>query len=435
MNNTDSKILRIAVPSIISNVTVPLLGIVDMAIAGHMGDAVYIAAVAVGSMIFNVIYWLCGFLRMGTSGMTSQALGRRDLKGVAMIMARGMSVALAIASAILVMQLPIGRLAIWMVGAEDSVSHMAWRYFCICVWGAPAMLSLYALTGWYVGMQNTRLPMMISIMQNVVNIIASFTFVYVFGMKVEGVAMGTVVAQYAGIIVSAWLWTRTYGARLFHRICWREIMEADALKRFFAVNRDIFLRTLFLVAVNFFFLSAGASYGAVVLAVNTLLMQLFTLFSYVMDGFAYAGEALCGRLYGAGNKAEFSRTIGRLFRWGIALSAVYTAVYAFGGEGFLSLLTDDAKVVGASSSYLLWAAAIPFCGMAAFVWDGVFIGVTATRGMLLSSAIAAISFFLVYALLHTTLQNHALWLAFLVFLAMRGGVQSFMYRKLRVVAS
>ena len=204
-----------------------------MAIAGHMGDAVYIAAVAVGSMIFNVIYWLCGFLRMGTSGMTSQALGRRDLKGVAMIMARGMSVALAIASAILVLQLPIGRLAIWMVGAGGQRQPHGMALFLYMRGGAPAMLSLYALTGWYVGMQNTRLPMMISIMQNVVNIIASFTFVYVFGMKVEGVAMGTVVAQYAGIIVSAWLWTRTYGARLFHRICWREIMEADALKRFF----------------------------------------------------------------------------------------------------------------------------------------------------------------------------------------------------------
>ena len=291
------RILNIAIPSIVSNITVPLLGLVDMAISGHMGDAVYIGAVAVGSMIFNVIYWLFGFLRMGTSGMTSQSLGRRDLDGVAMLLTRSMGVALLIGLTIVVFQYPIGRVALMLTGATADISSEAWVYFRICVWGAPAMLCLYGLTGWYIGMQNTRLPMFISILQNVVNIVASFTFVYVMGMKVEGVALGTLVAQYAGLVVSLLLWTYTYGNRLFGRICWRDVFEHSELSRFFTVNRDIFLRTLFMVAVNFYFLSAGASQGAVVLAVNTLLMQLFTLFSYVMDGFAYAGEALCGRLY------------------------------------------------------------------------------------------------------------------------------------------
>ena len=423
------RILNIAIPSIVSNITVPLLGLVDMAISGHMGDAVYIGAVAVGSMIFNVIYWLFGFLRMGTSGMTSQSLGRRDLDGVAMLLTRSMGVALLIGLTIVVFQYPIGRVALMLTGATADISSEAWAYFRICVWGAPAMLCLYGLTGWYIGMQNTRLPMFISILQNVVNIAASFTFVYVMGMKVEGVALGTLVAQYAGLVVSLLLWTYTYGNRLFGRICWRDVFEHSELSRFFTVNRDIFLRTLFMVAVNFYFLSAGASQGAVVLAVNTLLMQLFTLFSYVMDGFAYAGEALCGRLYGAGNSEGFARMVRRLFMWGLGLSVVYTLVYALGGRPFLMLLTDNAGVIDASASYVPWAVFIPLCGMAAFIWDGVFIGITATRGMLLSSAIASVLFFVVYLVLRPMLHNHALWIAFLTYLAMRGVVQTVLYNK------
>lgn len=423
------RILNIAIPSIVSNITVPLLGLVDMAISGHMGDAVYIGAVAVGSMIFNVIYWLFGFLRMGTSGMTSQSLGRRDLDGVAMLLTRSMGVALLIGLTIVVFQYPIGRVALMLTGATADISSETWVYFRICVWGAPAMLCLYGLTGWYIGMQNTRLPMFISILQNIVNIVASFTFVYVMGMKVEGVALGTLVAQYAGLVVSLLLWTYTYGNRLFGRICWRDVFEHSELSRFFTVNRDIFLRTLFMVAVNFYFLSAGASQGAVVLAVNTLLMQLFTLFSYVMDGFAYAGEALCGRLYGAGNSEGFARMVRRLFMWGLGLSVVYTLVYALGGRPFLMLLTDNASVIDASASYVPWAVFIPLCGMAAFIWDGVFIGITATRGMLLSSAIASVLFFVVYLVLRPMLHNHALWIAFLTYLAMRGVVQTYLYNK------
>ena len=429
MKPIDSKILRIALPSIVSNITVPLLGLVDMAISGHLESAVYIGAVAVGSMVFNVIYWVFGFLRMGTSGMTSQALGRRDLGGVATVLARSVVVALLIALAILLLQRPLGHAALALVGADSGISAEAWRYFLICVWGAPAMLCLYSLTGWYVGMQNTRLPMYIAVMQNVVNIVASFTFVFVCGMKVEGIALGTLVAQYAGLAVSLALWTATYGRRMTWRVEWRAVFDVDKMKRFFSVNRDIFLRTLCIVAVNFYFLSAGASEGAVVLAVNTLLMQLFTLFSYVMDGFAYAGEALCGRLYGAGNMAEMGRMVRRLFGWGVALSAVYTAVYAFGGGAFLSLLTDNRSVVAASGIYLPWAVLVPFCGMAAFVWDGVFIGTTSTRSMLFSSAVAAAAFFATYLSLRGSLHNHALWLAFLLYLSLRGIVQTLLYRR------
>ena len=278
MQNIDKSILRIALPSIVANITVPLLGLVDMAVSGHLGNAVYIGAVAVGSMIFNVIYWVFGFLRMGTSGMTSQALGRRDMGDVATTLARSIAVAIGVAAFILLLQRPLGTATLALVGATEEINAEAWHYFRICVWGAPAMLCLYSLTGWYIGMQNTRLPMFISIMQNVVNIAASCTFVYAFGMKVEGIALGTLTAQYAGLLVSLVLWSATYGKRILRHVEWRRIVEGTAMRRFFGVNRDIFLRTLCLVAVNFYFLSAGASQGAVVLAVNTLLMQLFTLY-------------------------------------------------------------------------------------------------------------------------------------------------------------
>ena len=429
----NKKILRIAVPSIVSNITVPLLGLVDTAISGHMGSAVYIGAVAVGSMIFNVIYWLFGFLRMGTSGMTSQALGRRDLDAVASLFARSLAVALGIALVIIALQVPIGRVALAFVNPTDDIRMSASAYFRICVWGAPAMLCLYGLTGWYIGMQNTRLPMFVSIMQNVVNIAASTVLVYGFGMKVEGVALGTLTAQYAGLAVSLVLWSRTYGRRMFRRIRWRGILDGAAMRSFFCVNRDIFLRTLFIVSVNFYFLSAGASQGAVILAVNTLLMQLFTIFSYVMDGFAYAGEALCGRLHGAGNHTEFKAAVRRLFGWGVSLAAAYTAAYALGGNAFLSLLTDNGAVIAASADYFPWAVLVPVCGMAAFIWDGVFIGITATRGMLLSSAVSALLFFVVYAALRPMLHNHALWLSFLVYLAARGIMQSLIYGRTMTV--
>lgn len=427
MQNIDKRILSIALPSIVANITVPLLGLVDMAVSGHLGNAVYIGAVAVGSMIFNVVYWVFGFLRMGTSGMTSQALGRRDMNDVATTLARSIVVAMAVAAFIIILQKPLGSVALALVGASAEINAEAWHYFRICVWGAPAMLCLYSLTGWYIGMQNTRLPMFISIMQNVVNIGASCTFVYGFGMKVEGIALGTLVAQYAGLLVSITLWATTYGKRILRHVQWQRIMEGTAMGHFFSVNRDIFLRTLCLVAVNFYFLSAGAAQGAVVLAVNTLLMQLFTLYSYVMDGFAFAGEALCGKHYGAGNHVEFSRTVRRLFGWGFALTVAYTIVYAVGGTGFLRLLTDDIEVVAASAEYAPWAVLIPICGLAAFIWDGVFIGTTNTRGMFAATAAAMLAFFGVYLSLRSEWQNHALWLAFLTFLLTRGAVLSIIY--------
>lgn len=422
----DKEILHIAVPSIVTNITVPLLGLVDVAITGHIGDATYIGAIAVGSMLFNVIYWLFGFLRMGTSGMTSQAFGRSSLAEAAALLVRSLAVALGIAALLLVFQRPLFALAANVIGVGDDLRPLVDAYFSICVWGAPAMLCLYSLTGWFIGMQNTRVPLVVSVMQNVVNIVASLALVFGLGMKIEGVATGTVVAQYAGLAVALTVLGVVYRPVLV-QIRLKEVMKGEELMKFFKVNRDIFIRTLFLVAVNLYFVAAGTKQGTVVLAVNTLMMQLYTLVSYVMDGFAYAGEALCGKRMGEGNRAMYSLTVKRIFAWGTALMALFTIAYALGGNAFLGLLTTDAATLAAAPTYFAWAIAIPFAGMAAFVWDGVFIGSTATRGMLVSSGIASVLFFAMYLNTENTLHNHALWLAFILYLLARGVVQTIIY--------
>ena len=426
MNTFDREILRLALPSIVSNVTVPLLGLADVAIVGHIGDERYIAAIAVGSMIFNVMYWLFAFLRMGTSGLTAQAYGagRPGLTGA--VLRQSLQVALGAGLLIILLQWPLRHVAFWLMGATPDVERLAIPYFNICVWGAPAMLGLYALTGWFVGMQNTRIPMAVAIGQNVVNILASLVFVFVLGMQVEGVALGTVVAQWAGFAGACWTGWKVYGRRGVAKPCGDD--DRLSASKFFHINRDIFLRTLCLVAVNLYFTSAGARQGAMMLAVNTLMMQLYLLFSYFLDGFAYAGEALAGRYYGAGDGDSLRRVVRHLFGWGGLMVVLFTLLYWLGGNTFLHLLTSDATVVQAAADYYGWALLIPLCGMAAFVWDGIYIGITATRGMLLACFVASLVFFALWFLLGPVWGNHGLWVALLAYLFARGVVQTALFR-------
>lgn len=421
------KILQLAIPSIVSNITVPLLGLVDVAIVGHLGSASYIGAIAVGGMLFNMIYWIFGFLRMGTSGMTAQAYGKRDLTEVVRTLLRAVGVGLLISLGLWILQSPILRGAFVLIDATEEVKRWASLYFNICIWGAPAVLGLYGFAGWFIGMQNSRFQMFIAITQNIVNIAASLCFVFVLGMKVEGVALGTLIAQYAGLFMAFALWLKYYG-RLKAYIDWDGLWDGEAMRRFFSVNSDIFFRTLCLVAVTTFFTSTGARQGDVILAVNTLLMQLFTLFSYIMDGFAYAGEALAGRFIGAKNDVGLRRCIRLLFLWGIGLSLSFTILYAFLGRDFLGLLTNDTSVIKASGDYFYWVLAIPLCGFSAFLWDGIFIGATATRQMLCSMLVASATFFIIYYLFYRSMGNHALWMAFLGYLSLRGGMQWILWR-------
>lgn len=425
----NKQILKLALPSIVSNITVPLLGLIDVAITGHLGSAAFIGAIAVGGMLFNIIYWLFAFLRMGTSGMTAQAFGRRDFTTLTRLLKQSIAVALGISAIMLILQNYIQDLALYFIAPEPSVEYYTRIYFNICVWGAPASLGLFALTGWYVGMQNTRIPMLVAIVQNVMNILASLIMVYTFGMQIEGVALGTVIAQWGGFFLALWLFRRNYHKRL-RKYATVSLFTKAELIRFFTVNKDIFLRTVCLVFVHFFFITAGAKMGTIELAVNTVLMQFFTLYSYIMDGFAFAGEAIAGKAIGAGSKTIYDETIKRLFGWGTLMVILFTATYALLGPHFISILTDDSQVIQTAQDYHLWTLLFPICGLAAFIWDGIYIGATATRYMLLSMATGMVVFLGLYYILIPYWGNHGLWLAFVVYLTTRGIVQTITRNKI-----
>lgn len=406
-----------------SNITVPLLGLIDVAITGHMGSASFVAAIAVGGMLFNIIYWLFVFLRMGTSGMTAQALGARDLPEVMSVLQRAVAVSLALSAMLLCLQVPIREVALRLIGSSVEVTALARTYYNICVWGAPAALLLFVLNGWFLGMQNSRAPMVIAITQNVSNILLSLVMVYGFRWKLEGVALGTVMAQYVGLLTALLLLSR------YRRLLRYRPGRLGDMRQFFTVGRDIFLRTLCLIFVHFFFIAAGARFGDTALAVNALIMQLFLLYSYIMDGFAFAGEALVGKAVGAHDHASLRIIVRQLFVWGGAMMLLFTACYATLDRHILSLLTDEPAVLQAADQYHWWSLLLPVCGMAAFIWDGIYIGATATRGMLISMAAGLIVFFCLVESLSPTLGNHALWLAFNAYVFTRGAMQTVLYRR------
>lgn len=416
------KILAIALPAIASNITTPLLGLADTAITGHIGSAVYIGAIAVGGSMFSMLYWVLNFLRMGSGGLTAQAYGRADRVEADTVLWRGLMLA-ALLGVLLIATAPwTGPFAAAFIDADTAATPLAVRYFSIVVWGAPAVLGTYVFTGWFLGMQNTRATMWMALTTNVVNLPISIGLVYGLGWKIEGVAVGTLVAQWSGFALGLLILRRYRPQRIGLRTLWR----GSGLRRYFAINTDIMLRTACLVVVTVWFTREGASAGVVTLAANALLMQFFIFFSYFMDGFAYAGEALCGRFHGASDTASLRATIHALLRWGLALALVSAAVYLAGGRLLLTLLTDRREVVDTALVYMPWVAAVPLAGVWAFIWDGILIGLTRTRAMLVAMASAMVVFFLALSLSHP-LANHGLWLAFCLYLLTRGLAEAFLY--------
>lgn len=431
MDSKNREVLRLAIPAIVTNITVPLLGLVDTLITGHLGRTAYIGAVSVGATLFNMIYWNFGFLRMGTSGQTAQAYGRKDEEGMANALFRSLFFAGLFALAIWILQWPISALAFKLMDATPEVEENALLYFRICIWGAPAILGLYGLKGWFIGMQNTKYPMVIAVTINVVNVLASLLFVYGLEWKVEGVAYGSLIAQYVGLVTALLLWCYKY------KVYWRYLyfkhaMRKSELSGFFKLNGSIFLRTLCLNAVMSFFTFAGAHQGEVLLAVNVLLMQLFNLFSYFTDGFAYAGEALVGKYVGAKDREGVRDSIKLIFVWGARLVVLFTLLYALGAQPFIQLLTDQEAVREAATSYYGWVLLVPIAGVSAFLWDGIMVGATAIKPMVYATAAACATFFVLYFSFHSLLGNHALWLAFIIYLAVRGLVQTGMRRRVEV---
>ena len=426
----NKQILRLAIPNIISNITVPLLGMIDQAIVGHLSSELFIGAIAIASMIFNLIYWSFSFLRMGTSGFTAQAYGANDHKEMVNVLMKSLFVALLASVAIIGLQYFIFQSARYFIHDSANILDLAAHYFYIYVWAAPAVLGMYAFTGWFIGMQDAKTPMFVSIAVNAVNVAASLFFVFVFKWDLKGVALGSVIAQYTGLLLCLSVWLIKY-RNLKQYIQFHFVRNLKELVPFFQVNSNIFLRSLCLIVVSTFFTSASAEFGNLTLSVNSLMMQLFILFSYMMDGFAYAAEAITGKYVGKKDPIALRLLIRKLFMWGIGLTALFTVAYAFFSHDILRLLTDKTAVTDLANQYIHWALLIPVAGFAAFLWDGIFIGMTASKEMRNSMFIAMISFFAIYYATISSLGNNGLWLAFIVYLAMRGLVQAFMFPRIK----
>lgn len=423
----NGQIFSLSWPAIITNITTPLMGLIDVAIVGHLGDASYIAAIALGSTLFNMLYWVLNFLRMGTSGLTAQAYGSGDGAEMMLTLKRSLAIAGVLSALVLGLAPLLGDTGLAILGAVADTRGAAHDYFMIAVLGAPAVLGGYALSGWFIGMQTSRPILIVALVTNLANIALSFTFVYGFDLSIAGVAMGTAISQWIGLAVSTWI-ARRLARTVNHRGGGRIFARAP-IKKFFAVNRDIFLRTLCLVTVTTWFTHVGAVEGTSILAANTLLNQLFMIFSFFTDGFAFAGEAMAGRFAGARDMASLKTTVRMLFCWSGAIAVVFTVVYGLFGGAIIGLLTDSEETLAVARDYLMWAAAIPLCGFGAFTWDGIFIGLTRTRQMLISMAMAMVVFFIFLQV--PIPDNHCLWAAFLAYLLARSVAQTILWRRVK----
>ncbi|WP_338238715.1 MATE family efflux transporter [Persicobacter diffluens] len=420
MSKIDQKILRLAIPNIISNITVPLLGMVDLALLGHLDDPVFLGAMALGSIIFNFLYWSFGFLRMGTTGLVAQAYGRNDRSEMRSLLFRALAVGVGVGLLCILFQWPIGKLGFYLVEGSATLKAEAWRYFMVRIWAAPATIGLYALMGWTIGLQNAKLPMAITLLINVCNVLLSAFFIYQLNMDVEGAALGTLMAQYLGFFV--------LGGVILYKYPWvlKEvnrslIFNLKGMTAFFLVNRDIFIRTICLLLVFNFFTSASAGISEEVLAVNTLLMQFLMFFSYLIDGFAYAAEAIVGEYVGAKDQWALRKLVKRLFHWGLLLAALFSLSYWFGGELILSLLTNQEHIIRHALQYLPWVALIPLISFPSYLWDGIYIGATASKWMRNTMFLSTfLVFFPFYLVVCRWDEQMALWGGMLLFLISRG---------------
>lgn len=392
MKPLDREILRLALPSILANITVPLVGMVDLAVAGHLGSlgeaATLIGGVSVGTMLFDLLYWNFGFLRVGTGGLTAQAYGREDWQGTRVILFRGVVLALLIAALILVLQWPFVHLALYVTHGSDAVRELALRYFFIRIWAAPATLSLMSIKGWFIGMQDTVSSMATDLVVNVVNIVASVILGRWIGFA--GIAWGTVIAQFTGLAFAGVLIARRMPPG---KGGIRQAVSGADLRAFLTMNGNLFVRSLCMVAIYVGFTMISARYGDLVLAVGAILMKLLLLFSFFTDGFAYAAEALVGKFIGRRDIPAVKMTVRHVFVWSMGVGMFFVLVYLFGSDPVFRVLTSDAQVVHAARPFYFWLLLMPPIGCAAFTWDGVFVGATASRSLRNSLVWALLAFF------------------------------------------
>ena len=403
----NKDILKLAIPSILANITVPIVGMVDIAVAGHLdaNAATMIGGIAIGTMLFDLLYWNFGFLRVGTGGLTAQSFGRGDRKECARIFARAAGIALACALALIAIQWLFVKAAFLVVDCTPEVQQLASRYFFIRIWAAPATLSLMAFKGWFIGMQDSVSPMAVDLTVNGMNVMMSFVLALGVpslgyeGMGFAGIAAGTVAAQYSGLLVAILLmlsryWKATLSS--LHASDLKDVFRGSETRRFFVMNTDLFVRSLCFIAIYIGFTVISARYGDLLLAVSSIMMKLLMIFSYFTDGFAYAGEAMTGRYIGAKNQPMLRQTVRWTFIWSMGIALIFIGIYHFAGVPLLRMMTSDALVVEASKEYLPWLLLMPVIGCAAFTWDGIYIGATASKAIRNSMLWAVVGFALVW---------------------------------------
>ena len=420
MRSINRDILKLALPSILANITVPIVGMVDIAVAGHLDTdaATMIGGIAIGSMLFDLLYWNFGFLRVGTGGLAAQAYGGGNRPECAKVLARALGIALVSALVLIAIQWLFLKAAFVFVDCTPEVQDLASKYFFIRIWAAPATLSLMALKGWFIGMQDSVSAMVADVTVNGMNVLMSIVLAlgfrvgdwYYDGMGFAGVAAGTVVAQYSGLLVALILLLSRYRRNTLQTLAageLRGIFKGDRMRRFMSMNADLFVRSLCFIAIYIGFTVISARYGDTLLAVSSILMKLLMIFSYFTDGFAYAGEALVGRFIGAKDRAMIRESIKWTFIWSMSIALIFMGIYHFAGVPMLCLMTSDAAVVEASREYLPWLLLMPIAGCAAFTWDGIYIGATASRQMRDSMLWAVAGFALVWTVGIFVLQHTA----------------------------
>ena len=437
------RILLLALPNILSNITVPLLGTIDLALAGHLPNPNAIGGIALGVTLFNLLYWGFGFLRMGTTGLTAQQHGEGNQQGMGLVLCQSVISAIVIGTALLALQKPLGHLVLQLLHPSPQLTSYTLSYYHIAVWGAPAVMLSYALMGFCVGMQNTFWPMVVSITASVLNIAFSTYFVLVANLGIQGIALGTLIAQYLSCsMLAVGIWFLFFKR---HKVQLPEHASAvwKGLGKLFRINSAIFVRTLLLISVTTFFTYAGTQMGVEVLSANTQLLQFFTIFSYFADGFGYAAEALTGHYHGARHGAALRRVVIALLLWGFFIALLVSTLYFTNGEAFLSLLTNQLHILEYARQYMPYIYGLPLIAVAAFIWDGIYVGLAEAKGMVITMFIAVAVFFgTYYGLLatqygaHLTQQlglthpNNVLWIAFLCYLGTRGIAQTLLALRL-----
>lgn len=415
-------ILRLAVPSILANITIPLVGMVDTAIVGHISDSAAIGGIAIGTMLFDLLYWNFGFLRVGTSGLTAQAYGAQDHDQCARILGQSLDISLVVAVGLWAIQWLFVTIALACVPCSADVADFARQYFYIRIWAAPATLALMAFKGWFIGMQDTVSAMVTDIVVNVVNIVASFGLAVYTPLGLMGVAYGTLIAQYTGLAIAVVIVVMRYGRYLRCLADWEQIrhfMRWESIRKMVVLNGNLMIRSLCFLVVYVGFTSIASKYGNEQLAVASIIMKLFMLFSYFVDGFAYAGEALVGKFIGEHNAQKLKHAVRVLFNWSIGVGLVFTAIYWIGGQTFIEWMTTDETVRQLATDFIPWLIAMPLLSTLAFMWDGVYVG--ATAGVEIRNAMiwSAVGFVLAYVALYRCWGIQALYVAYFVHLLAR----------------